>query len=74
MLAVAKAVAAGENEVAEFAKVIAATRRRFKLPKLDERVTRVEELSDAELMRVALGGSPAESFPPFTRLLTVGSR
>jgi hypothetical protein len=41
---------------------------------LDERVARVEQLGDAELMQIARSGHGAESVTPLSRLLTVGTR
>jgi hypothetical protein len=77
MVAVAKAVAAGDitpNEASEFAKVIDTYVKAFHTAELDERVARMEQLSDAELMRIAMGGQPAEPVTPVSRLLTVRSR
>ena len=77
MVAVAKAVAAGDvtpNEASEFAKVIDTYVKAFHTAELDERVARMEQLSDAELMRIAMGGKAAEPVTPVSRLLTVRSR
>ena len=80
MAAVPKAVAAGHitpSDEAEIGKVIDIYVRTYRTAELDERVVLVEQLSDAELMRVAVGGHPTESFPPLTRLAifsTTGSR
>ena len=60
MAAVARAVANGDvtpNEAAEFAKVIDTYVKAFNTAALDERVARVEQLSDAELMRIAIADS-----------------
>ena len=59
MAAVTKAVAAGDvtpNEAAEIGKVIDVYVKAYQTAELDDRVARVEQLSDAELMRVAMGG------------------
>ena len=59
MAAVTKAVAAGHitpSEAAEIAKVIDVYVKAYQTAELDDRVARVEQLSDAELMRVAMGG------------------
>jgi Family of unknown function (DUF5681) len=56
MAAVADAVAAGRvtpGEAAEYAKVIDAYVKAYHAAELDDRVTRAEQLSDAELMRIA---------------------
>jgi len=82
-VAVAKAVAAGEitpTEASEFAKVIDTYVKAFNTAELDERVARVEQLSDVELMRIAMGGqaaeavTPASSPPPFDRAVALVSR
>jgi hypothetical protein len=57
MAAVTKAVAAGHitpSEAAEIAKVIDAYVKAYHAAELDERVARVQQLSDAELMRIAM--------------------
>ena len=77
MVTVAKAVAAGDvtpNEASEFAKVIDTCVKAFHVAELDERVARVEQLSDAELMRIAMGGQAAETVTSVSRLLTLRSR
>ena len=77
MVAVATAVAAGEitpNEASEFAKVIDTYVKAFHAAELDERVARVDQLSDAELLRIAMGGQPAELIAPASHLLSVRSR
>ena len=77
MSAVARAVATGDvtpNEAAEFAKVVAAYTTAFVTAELDERVALVEQLSDADLMRIAMGGQAAEAVTPVSRLLTVRPR
>jgi len=70
--AVANAVAAGNltpTEAVEFGKVIEIYVRAYQVAELDDRVARVEELSDEELTRIIRNGS-GESTPP--RLLTIG--
>jgi hypothetical protein len=70
--AIAEAVAAGHvtpSEAAEIAKVVDVYVRAYQTAELNDRVARVEELSDEELMRIIRKG---ESTPP--RLLTIGSR
>jgi hypothetical protein len=63
MAAVARAVGMGDitpNEAAEFAKVVAAYTTAFQTAELDERVARVEQLTDAELMRIAIGSQQTD--------------
>jgi len=58
MGAVAEAVAAGHitpTEGAEYAKVVDAYVKAYHAAELDDRVARVEQLSDAELLRIATG-------------------
>jgi hypothetical protein len=77
MAAVTQAVATGHitpGEAAEIGKVIDAYVRAYQTAELDERVARVEQLSDAELMRIAMGGHSADTVTPVSRLLTVRSR
>jgi hypothetical protein len=62
------------SEAAEIAKVIDAYVKAYQTAELDERVARVAQLSDAELMRIAMGGHTAETATPISRLLTVHSR
>jgi len=72
--AVAQAAAAGHltpSEAAEIGKVIDVYVRAYQTAELNDRVARVEELSDEELTRIIRNGS-GESTPP--RLLTVHSR
>jgi hypothetical protein len=69
--AVAQAVAAGHltpSEAAEIGKVIEIYVKAYETAELNDRMTRVEQLSDEELMRIIRKG---ESTPP--RLLTIGS-
>jgi hypothetical protein len=63
MAAVTKAVAAGNitpSEAAEIAKVIDAHVKAYQTAELDDRVARIEQVSDAELMRIAMGRYTAE--------------
>jgi Family of unknown function (DUF5681) len=72
MVAVATAVAAGDitpNEAAEIGKLIDIYVRSYETAELDERVARMEQLSDAELMRIAIGGHAAETVTPVSRRL-----
>ena len=70
--AIAQAVAAGHitpSEAAEIGKVIEIYVKAYQTAELNDRIARVEELSDEELMRIIRNGS-GESTPP--RLLTIG--
>jgi hypothetical protein len=70
--AIAEAVAAGHvtpSEAAEIGKVIEIYVKAYQTAELDDRIARVEELSDEELMRIIRNGS-GENTPP--RLLTIG--
>jgi hypothetical protein len=72
--AVAEAVAEGRltpSEAAELGKVIDVYVRAYQTAELNERVARVEEMSDEELLRIIRNGS-GESTPP--RLITIGPR
>ena len=48
-------------------KVIDTYVKAYQTAELDERVARVEQLSDAELMRIAMGGQAAEAVTPVSR-------
>ena len=77
MAAVTKAVATGNvtpSEATEIAKVIDAYVKAYQTAQLDERVALVHQLSDAELMRIAMSGHGVESVTPLSQLLTVGPR
>ena len=77
MAAVTKAVATGNitpSEATEIAKVIDAYVKAYQTAELDERVALVHQLSDAELMRIAMSGHGVESVTPLSQLLTVGPR
>jgi hypothetical protein len=70
--AIAEAVAAGHitpSEAAEFGKVIEIYIKAYQTAELDDRNTRLEQLSDEQLMRIITKG---ESTPP--RLLSIGPR
>jgi hypothetical protein len=70
--AIAQAVAAGHitpSEAAEFGRVIEIYVRAYQTAELDDRVARVDELSDEELTRII---RKDESTPP--RLITIGPR
>ena len=74
MAAVARAVANGHitpSEAVEIAKVIDAYVRTYQAAELDERLARPEQLTDAELMRIALGVQETEIVTPVSRLLTI---
>jgi Family of unknown function (DUF5681) len=77
MATVTKAVATGNitpSEATEIAKVIDAYVKAYQTAQLDERVALVHQLSDAELMRIAMGGCGAEATPIVQRFLAIGSR
>jgi hypothetical protein len=67
MAAVTKAVATGHitpGEATEIGKVIDSYVKAYQTAELDERVARIEQYSDAELMRIAMGGHAAETVTP----------
>jgi len=77
MSAIVAAMPAGDiapSEAAKIAKVIDGYVKAFQIAELDERMARVEQLSDAELMRITMGGYMAETNRPVSRLLTMPSR
>ena len=70
--AVAEAVAAGHitpSEAAEIGKVIDVYVRAYQTAELNDRVVRVEQMTDEELMRIISNGSTENVTP---RLLTIG--
>jgi hypothetical protein len=70
--AVAEAVAAGRvtpAEAVEFAKVIDVYVRAYQTAVLNDRIAPLEQMTDAELMRIVRNGS-SENTPP--RLITIG--
>jgi hypothetical protein len=74
MAAVTRAVANGHitpSEAGEIAKVIDAYVRTYQAAELDERLACAEQLTDAELMRIALGVQETEIVTPVSRLLTI---
>jgi hypothetical protein len=78
MAAVTKAVATGHvtpGEATEIAKVIDAYVRAYQTAELDDRVARIEQMTDAELMRVIMNAQAAEAAPaqPTQRLLVLAS-
>jgi hypothetical protein len=69
---IAEAVAAGHltpGEAAEIGKVIEIYVKAYQTAELNDRVVRVEQMTDEELIRIITNGS-SESTPP--RLLTIG--
>ena len=62
------------SEATEIAKVIDAYVKAYQTAQLDERVALVHQLSDAELMRIALGGRTGNTDAPVSLLLTAASR
>ena len=77
MSAIVAAMPAGDiapSEAAKIAKVIDGYVKAFQIAELDERMARVEQLSDAKLMRIAMGRYMAETNTPVSRPLTVPSR
>ena len=71
---VAEAVAGGDltrAEGVEIAKVVDVYVRAYQTAELNDRVERVEQMTDAELMRIIRIGSDENIMPP---LLTIGSR
>jgi hypothetical protein len=77
MAAVTNAVATGHitpSEAAELGKVIDSYVRAYQTAEMDEAVTRIEQFSDEELLRIMTGGRTAEAVTPISRLLTVRPR
>jgi hypothetical protein len=72
LTAVTKAVAGGHitpGEATEITKAIDAYVKAYQTAELDDRVARFGQMSDAELMRIAMGGH-AKTVTPVSRLLT----
>jgi Family of unknown function (DUF5681) len=72
--AIAEAVAAGNltpSEAAEIGKVIEIYVKAYQTADLNDRVARVEQLSDAELLRIVRNGSGENTTP---RLIPIGPR
>jgi hypothetical protein len=79
MAGVTKAVATGHvtpGEASEIAKLIDAYVRAYQTAELDERVARTEQLSDAELMRIAMGSQERDGTRTLQpqKLLVLNSR
>ena len=75
MSSVMNAVAAGQltpADAAELSKVVACTVKSFEAAEFADSLARIDQLSDDELARIAVGGSAPEIIGP--RLLTIGSR
>jgi len=63
-----------ESEAAEIAKVIDAYVKAYQTAELDERVARVEQLSDADLMRIAMCVHQLDVTPTVPKSLIFNSR
>jgi Family of unknown function (DUF5681) len=77
MASAMRAVATGHitpSEAAEIGKVIDAYVRAYQTAEMNEPVTRIEQFSDEELMRIIAGGRAVEAVAPVSRLLTVRPR
>ena len=79
MAAVTKAVATGQvtpGEAAEIGRVIDAYVRAYQTAELHERVVRADQLSDAELMRIAMASRQTDvtSAPQSPKLLILNPR
>ena len=77
MASIMKAVATGHitpSEAAEIGKVIDAYVRAYQTAEMNEPATRIEQISDEELLRIMTGGRAAEAVTPVSRLLTVRPR
>ena len=75
MSSIMNAVAAGQltpADAAELSKVVACTVKSFEAAEFADSLARIDQLSDDELARIAVGGSAPEIIGP--RLLTIGSR
>src|SRR6516165_431968 len=75
MSSVMNAVAAGQltpADASELSKVVACTVKSFEAAEFTDSLARMDELTDAQLLRIAAGGSAPEIIGP--RLLTIGSR
>ncbi len=76
MAGVTKAVATGHitpSEASEIAKLIDAYVKAYQTAELDERVARMEQLSDTELMRIAMDSQQTDvtSAPQLPKLLII---
>ena len=77
MASIMKAVATGHitpSEAAEIGKVIDAYVRAYQTAEMNEPVTRIEQISDEELLRIIADGRAAGAVTPVSRLLTVRPR
>jgi hypothetical protein len=77
MASIMKAVATSHitpSEAAEIGKVIDAYVRAYQTAEMNEPATRIEQISDEELLRIMTGGRAAEAVTPVSRLLTVRPR
>jgi hypothetical protein len=75
MSSVMNAVAAGRltpADASELSKVVACTVKSFEAAEFADSFASIDQLSDAELHRIAAGGSAPQIIGP--RLLTIGSR
>jgi len=75
MSSVMNAVAAGQltpADAAELSKVVACTVKSFEAAEFADSFASIDQLTDAQLLRIAAGGSAPEIIGP--RLLTIGSR
>jgi len=75
MSSVMNAVAAGQltpADAAELSKVVACTVKSFEAAEFADSFASIDQLSDAELHRIAAGGSAPQIIGP--RLLAIGSR
>jgi hypothetical protein len=75
--AIAAAVTSGDitpSEASEIAKLIDSYVKAYQTAELDERVARIEQVSDAELMRIAMGERTAETAAQIPSLLTLHLR
>jgi len=75
MSSVMNAVAAGQltpADASELSKVVACTVKSFEAAEFADSLASIDQLTDAQLLRIAAGGSAPEIIGP--RLLTIGSR
>jgi len=75
MSSIMNAVAAGQltpADASELSKVVACTVKSFEAAEFADSLASIDQLTDAQLLRIAAGGSAPEIIGP--RLLTIGSR
>ena len=75
MSSVMNAVATGQltpADASEISKVVACTVKSFEAAEFADSLARIDQLTDEQLARIAVGGSAPEIIGP--RLLTIGSR